>query len=101
MTHSPTPDVGLLPPAARLPARRWENTAPHVPRREPQRPSAGRNTLRITLAAILCALISAGLLRSPRRRPDPAIHDLVAADEARFVELCLHIARTRQRGVQQ
>lgn len=101
MTHSPTPDVVLLSPAARLSARRRENTAPHVPRWEPQRPSAGRNTRRITLAVILCALISAGLLRSPRRRPEPAIHALVAADEARFAELCLRITRTRQRGIQQ
>ncbi len=99
MTHSSTPDVGLLPLLARLSARRWENTAPHVPRWESQRPSTGRDTRRIILAA-LCALTPAGLRRSPRRRPPPVIHGLVAA-ESRFAELYLQIAHTRRKGAQQ
>ncbi|GAA3082858.1 hypothetical protein ACFQ0X_22180 [Streptomyces rectiviolaceus] len=100
MTHSPTTNVGLLPLAARLPARRWENTAPPIPRGEPQRLSAGRITRRIA-AAVLGALALAGLRCALRRRvPTPSIQRLATADDLKFALLCHQFTHARH-GVEQ
>lgn len=96
MTHSPTPAVGPLPPAA----RHLENTAPHTPRVKSQRPSARRNTRRV-LAALLGALTFAALrFAGTHRAPPPVMQHLTTADERRFAVLCQQITRARQ-GVEQ
>lgn len=100
MTHSPAQDVGLLPPAPRLSARRWENTAPHAPCVRSQRSRAGGNTRRI-LAALLGALTFTALLRDRMHHaPTPVMQHLTAADEWQFAVLCQQITWTRQ-GVEQ
>jgi hypothetical protein len=96
----PLADVGPRSLTARPAARCWENTAPYVPHGEPKRPSAGRNPRSLAFA-LLGALALAALCRArSRRRPTPAIHRLVAADEMRFTARCQQITDAR-RGVEQ
>lgn len=101
MTRVLLAGVGPPPLMARLVARRWENTAPNVSRREPEGLSAGRNPGRITLALFGMLVLLVCLRRARRSRgPAPAIDRLTAADERHFALLCQQATHTRA-GVEQ